>query len=94
MFKRKGFNRKLKEGLKAQRFRRINEEVDSEEGPRIAIIDPSIFDAGLWIPKAKREAILEEKHNNDPQGREFNELSATDYLERRPCPILIIYPID
>jgi hypothetical protein len=48
MFKRKGFNRKLKEGLKARRFHRINEEVDSEEGPRIAIIDPS-SEEDVWF---------------------------------------------
>ena len=54
----------------------------------------AFFDAGLWISKAKREAILEEKRNKDTKGRDFTELSVNDYLERRSCPILIIYPID
>ena len=80
-----------------QRRFHVNGEHDSYiriGGTNNRVMDPSIFDAGLWISKAKREAILEEKRNKDTKGRDFTELSVNDYLERRSCPILIIYPID
>ena len=42
----------------------------------------------------RKTMILEVKNNNAPDGKEYTELSATDYLERRNCPLLVIYPID
>ena len=57
-----------------QRRFHVNGEHDSYiriGGTNNRVMDPSIFDAGLWISKAKREAILEEKRNKDTKGRDF-----------------------
>lgn len=63
-------------------------------GTNNRVMDPGVFDAGLWLSKETRDFILEGKRNNDPKNKKYTELSVTDYLERRLCPILIIYPID
>jgi hypothetical protein len=57
-------------------------------------MDPSVFDAGLWLDDRDREIILRQKNENDASGRHYNDLSVSDYLARRSCPILIIYPIE
>lgn len=86
--------------------RRINEversfHVKGEKDPYIRIggsnnrvMDPGVFDAGLWLTEEQKTMILEVKNNNAPDGKVYTELSATDYLERRNCPLLVIYPID
>ncbi len=58
------------------------------------VMDPGVFDAGLWLSESQREDILAFKNNNSPDGKVYTELSATDYLERRTCPLLVIYPIE
>lgn len=56
------------------------------------VLDPGILNAGLWLTDDKKKLILEDK--NTRLGRKYRELTATDYLARRECPILVIYPID
>ncbi len=63
-------------------------------GSNNRVLDPRVFDAGLWLSNSQREDILTIKNNNAPDGKKYSELSATDYLERRTCPLLIIYPIE
>lgn len=63
-------------------------------GSNNRVMDPSVFDAGLWLDDRDREIILRQKNENDTSGRHYNDLSVSDYLARRSCPILIIYPIE
>lgn len=63
-------------------------------GTNNRVIDPGVFNAGLWLTDAASQAILEEKKHNDPKHREYKTLSATDYLKKRERPILVIYPIE
>lgn len=63
-------------------------------GSNNRVMDPSVFDAGLWLTEDQRNMILETKNNNAPGGKIYTELSVTDYLEIRKCPLLVIYPID
>ncbi|MDY6309708.1 MAG: Z1 domain-containing protein, partial [Cyanobacteriota bacterium] len=63
-------------------------------GTNNRVIDPGVFNAGLWLSEAASQAILEEKKRNDPKHGEYKTLSATDYLKKRERPILVIYPIE
>jgi hypothetical protein len=63
-------------------------------GSNNRVMDPGVFDAGLWLSDSQRQDILTIKNNNAPDGKTYSELSATDYLERRSCPLLVIYPIE
>lgn len=58
-------------------------------GTNNRVLDPGIFDCGLWLTDAQREVILQEKQNKNG-----NTLSALDYLRKRKNPILVIYPIE
>lgn len=58
-------------------------------GTNNRVLDPGMFDCGLWLTEAQRELILQEKQNN-----KGDTLSALDYLRKRKNPILIIYPIE
>lgn len=58
-------------------------------GTNNRVLDPGVFDYGLWLTEAQRELILREKQNN-----KGDTLSAIDYLKMRKNPILIIYPIE
>lgn len=57
------------------------------------VMDPGIFNAGLWLSEAQKELILAEKKPN-AKGKIPNDLTARDYLERRSVPLLVIYPIE
>lgn len=61
-------------------------------GTNNRVMDPGILNAGLWLTMQQRQFILQEKESKT--GKIQNELGATDYLQRRETPILIIYPID
>ena len=50
------------------------------------VLEPGIFNAGLWITEDKKREILE--------GTNRKDLTALDYLKIREKPILVIYPID
>lgn len=63
-------------------------------GTNNRVMDPGVFDAGVWLTESKKNMILESKNRNAPDGKVYTELSATDYLEHRDCPLLVIYPID
>lgn len=63
-------------------------------GANNRVIDPGVFDAGLWLSEAQIAAILEEKKRNDPEHKDYRTLSAIDYLTKRENPILVIYPIE
>ena len=58
-------------------------------GTNNRVLDPGIFDCGLWLTEAQRELILQEKQNH-----KGDTLSALDYLRKRKNPILVIYPIE
>lgn len=58
-------------------------------GTNNRVLDPGIFDCGLWLTEAQRDLILQEKQNNIG-----DTLSALDYLRKRKTPILVIYPIE
>lgn len=57
-------------------------------GTNNRVLDPGIFDCGLWLTESQRDLILRDKQ--DGVGK---KLSALDYLKRRRNPILVIYPI-
>lgn len=61
-------------------------------GTNNRVMEPGILNAGLWLDEQTRQFILQEK--NTRTGKSHNELSATDYLQRRENPILVIYPIE
>lgn len=63
-------------------------------GSNNRVMDPGIFNAGLWLSDAKRQYILERKNKDSPTGKVYTELSATDYLTERTVPMLVIYPIE
>ena len=56
------------------------------------VLDPGIFNAGLWIDEAKKREILTDHQTGRKTDR--NDLTALDYLKRRENPILVIYPLD
>ena len=58
-------------------------------GTNNRVLDPGIFDCGLWLTEAQREFILQEKEDN-----KGDTLSAIDYLRKRKNPIFVIYPIE
>ena len=56
------------------------------------VLDPNIFDSGLWLSK---EAKAQKLKSKPPTIRgDATDLSALDYLELRDKPILVIYPLD
>jgi len=61
-------------------------------GTNNRVMEPGILNAGQWLDEQQRRFILQEK--NARTGKNHNELSATDYLQRRENPILVIYPIE
>lgn len=63
-------------------------------GSNNRVLEPSIFDAGLYVDSRKRAEVLAEKDELDPSGAPHTDLSAKDYLKLRSKPILVIYPID
>lgn len=62
-------------------------------GSNNRVMDPNLLNAGLWLTEDQKVIILKEKRAAAKGGEEYKNLSALDYLERRTCPILIIYPI-
>lgn len=58
------------------------------------VLEPGIFNAGLWLTEKEKEMIIEEKNRLDPHDPEYTTMTATDYLLKRQVPILVIYPID
>lgn len=64
-------------------------------GSNNRVMEPSILNAGLWLTEEQKQLILMEKKAKAKESGEDEpkNLSALDYLERRACPILIIYPI-
>lgn len=76
------------------RINNRNDEFVRLGGTNNRVIDPGVFNAGLWLSKDQEAAILEEKKRNDPEHKDYNTLSAIDYLTRRENPILVIYPIE
>lgn len=56
------------------------------------VLDPNVFDCGLWISDERKKEILASK-NASKKGK-YVDLTALDYLRIRDNPILIIYPLD
>ncbi len=63
-------------------------------GTNNRVMEPSLFNAGLWLSKEKIQILLEEKNRETQKDPPYTDFSATDYLKRRQTPILLIYPID
>ena len=83
-------------GIKGVRATRRSFHVNNENdlyirigGTNNRVLDPGMFNYGLWLTDEQRKLILKEKLNNNS-----DSLSALDYLRRRDNPILIIYPIE
>ncbi len=58
------------------------------------VMEPGILNVGLWLSRADADSILKAKRAVANDDRQYNELTAKDYLKRRERPILVIYPID
>lgn len=58
------------------------------------VLEPSIFNAGLWLSGEEKKRIIKEKNEKTPRNPPYTEMTATDYLKIRENPILVIYPID
>lgn len=58
------------------------------------VMDPQIFNAGLGLTKNEKDVILAKKNKRSSTGKVYTDLSVTDYLEERTCPLLVIYPIE
>ena len=67
-------------------------------GANNRVLEPGIFNTGLWLTKREIDTILIEKNEKETSGKVYTELTATDYLtirsKKRPVPILVIYPIE
>lgn len=63
-------------------------------GSNNRVMEPGVLDAGLWLSDEQKALILNEKNTLNPKDSPYTELGANDYLKRRTCPILIIYPIE
>jgi len=62
-------------------------------GSNNRIIDPGIFNSGLDLSKEFTDDFLMRKNVANP-GKNYQELTAKDYLKIRIKPLLAIYPID
>lgn len=63
-------------------------------GTNNRVMEPSLFNAGLWLSKERIQILLDEKNRELQKDPPYTDFSATDYLKRRQTPILLIYPID
>jgi hypothetical protein len=57
------------------------------------IIDPGIFDSGVQITAEQKQKILSNKAQRRAD-KPTDQLTATDWLKLRECPLLAIYFID
>ncbi|MEG1566964.1 MAG: Z1 domain-containing protein [Anaerovoracaceae bacterium] len=62
-------------------------------GSNNRVMEPGILNSGLWLSEGDKNSILLSKRASS-DNEVASELSATDYLRKRNCPIFIIYPID
>lgn len=56
------------------------------------VLDPNVFDSGVWISDERKAEILASK--KDINKGKSSDLTALDYLRIRDNPILAIYPLD
>ncbi len=63
-------------------------------GSNNRVMEPTVFNAGLWLTEEQKRYILEEKNKDASEDKVSQYLSITDYLRERTDPILIIYPIE
>jgi len=70
-----------------------NDEYIRIGGTNNRVLEPGIFNTGLWLTEERRQEILRRKTEN-ANGQKSDEITAIDYLCERERPILVIYPID
>ena len=78
--------------LAVERSFHLNDLYIKIGGPNNRVMEPGILNAGLGLTSDEKKKILEEKNRNSE--KHYDDLTALDYLKRRRCPLLIIYPID
>jgi hypothetical protein len=62
-------------------------------GSNNRIVDPGIFNSGVTISPKRRKEILSSKKSRNAD-KPADQLTATDWLKLRECPLLAIYFID
>lgn len=75
-------------------IKNCNDEYIRIGGSNNRVMEPTVFNAGLWLTEKQRNDILEEKNQNVSEEDISKYLGISDYLKRRSDPILIIYPIE
>lgn len=70
-----------------------NDEYIRIGGTNNRVLEPGIFNTGLWLSDEKKQEIIRRKTEN-ANGKKSDEVTAIDYLYERDKPILVIYPID
>lgn len=84
-------------GLKAVKRRfhiRGGDDLIRIGGNNNRVLEPGIFNAGLWLTENDKKMIIDEKNRLTPHDPPFTTMTATDYLLKRQVPILVIYPLD
>ena len=74
-------------------FHMGNDEYIRIGGTNNRVLEPGIFNTGLWLSDEKKQEIIRRKTEN-ANGKKSDEITAIDYLYEREKPILVIYPID
>lgn len=70
-----------------------NDEYIRIGGTNNRVLEPGIFNTGLWLSDEKKQEIIRRKTEN-ANGKKSDEVTAIDYLYERDKPVLVIYPID
>ena len=63
-------------------------------GSNNRILDPGIFDSGTDMTAEKKKELLDQKNAAATDGKQYDDLTALDYLKYRDKPLLIFYPLD
>ena len=95
--KEKSFPQSSKDITCVQRrfhIKNCNDEYIRIGGSNNRVMEPTVFNAGLWLTEKQKNDILAEKNQNVSEDNISNYLGISDYLKRRSDPILIIYPIE
>lgn len=93
--KEKSFpNSKIHRVLRSFHIKNSNDEYIRIGGSNNRVMEPTVFNAGLWLTEEQKRNILEEKNKNVSDDKKSKNLGILDYLKEREDPILIIYPIE
>jgi len=86
-------NRSLKAAIRAFRLGETDENYIRMGGLNNRIVDPGIFNSGVSVTAEQRQRILSRKKAKRTGGQP-DQLTATDWLKLRECPLLAIYLVD